>query len=290
MMADEIQSYKDMVPCTLTDGTKLWDILKQTDLMTDGELHIQLKRDGMHILQMDPAQIALATYKIPKEWFDSYNVINNKGRQTRVEGNPVNDEIIISLDTPAFLKVFSKKILAWGPLSLMFEGTDTGNLRLKGEVDGDIKVLQHMKLDEYTRTMPKTPDIDFTSRFEVEMKDLIEWLELIYEINQHVTVTQTHSNLVFQTEDDLNKLRFDVTKKTPLKQMMPDKQGEIPGKSKAIFSVEYFLKMLPRKNKKLQDTKVTCFLKTDAPLQLSYKIHDVEMKFFLAPRIESGTD
>lgn len=216
------------------------------------EVRIKVSKEGMSIIAIDPANVALVYFKLPSQAFSA------------IEAD--NEVLGVSLDN---LKSVLRRCSAGSNIILQTEENT-----LKVEIHDKIKRVFNLALIDIEAEEKTVPDLEFTGSVEMPSIDFLEAVEdcLIvadsckFEINE-------------------GKFLIDAKGLNSTKSEFSSDEIKISGeKAKAKYSLEYMQKFA--KSCKLID-KVRINFADDYPLKLEFKTENLELTFVLAPRVET---
>ncbi len=211
------------------------------------EVKFKLNKEGLEVIAIDPANVALIVFKLPVSVFSQYDVKTEK-----VLGINLED---------------LKKVLRRGAGKLKAESKEN---KLHLEFSGERKkgfVLSLINIDEEER---EVPELDFGVGFEVGAEVLADAIEDAGSVSDSVDFIAAGGSFSLNSESSLHSANIDIAK-------IASKEN-----AQARYSLEYLQKMV--KAAKLAD-KVSVQFGKDYPLKLDYS-GDVQMSFILAPRVE----
>jgi proliferating cell nuclear antigen len=243
----------------LADPTYLKDsIAVISDLVN--EARFKISKDGIEMVAMDPANVAMVVYKLLSSAFTEFDV-------------PKEMDLAINL---ANLKQVLRRVKANDILTLMVTEENKLQVTLKGGTTRTFS-LPIIDIEEKEQRVPNlTFPINVTTASSV-LNDAIEDADIVAE---SVTFGAEPDRFSISAEGDLSKAHIEIghggdTKVTT----------ESAAKVKAKYSIEYLKKMIQAG--KLADT-VSIGFNQDYPLKLEYKVVDkLLLSFILAPRVEN---
>ena len=221
-------------------------------LIDEGTLDIG--EDGFKLRAMDPSQIALIDFFLPKKAFEEYKIdketsigvdfseLSKITRRCRLE-----DNIELSLDSR---------------FSMKFSGETTRKF--------DISVI------DSTSTPPKEPNIDFTVEIKIGASILKESLKDAEQISNHVALL-AEKDLSIAAEGDTGSVDIKIPSNNILGM-------DVKEKTKSVFSLDQLNNLLKAAD---QSSIIQLKLRSDSPLRLEYAIGEGRVVYYLAPRIES---
>ena len=229
-----------------------------SDLVTEAKFKATV--DGLEMVAMDPANVAMVAFKMLSSCFTQYELKKD-------------EEVAINLNN---LKQILKR--AKGDDVMTIETTEDNKLKiiLKSNTVRSFS-LPTLELEEKEQ---KVPELTFPLSVEMDSSLLSESIEDVNVVAESVTFLGEKNMLLVKAEGDLSKAFIEIKNddNTTIKTDSDDK-------FKAKYSLEYMKKMIS--GGKLSD-KATLFFNTDYPLKLEYKIVDkVMLSFILAPRVDN---
>ncbi len=218
------------------------------------EVKIKVNKEGMSIIAVDPANVAMVIFKIPAATFSKIIV--------------ENETIGVNLEN---FKAVLRRCSANSALVMKTED----NL-LKMEIVDKIKREFTLALLDIESKDKPVPDLEFSTRIEMSGIDFAEAVEDCLIVSD---------SCGFECSQD----KFTIFAKGPLNSAnLIYSSDEVKIKSdleaKSRYSLEYLQKMV--KATKVSDKTVINF-STDYPLKLEFNTPMIELAFILAPRIES---
>jgi proliferating cell nuclear antigen len=213
---------------------------------------------GMKLRAMDPSQIAMVDFELPKKSFEKYKASDAK------LGVNMQDLVDVMNRVRTGEKLEMTLDETKSRLVLVFKGESTRRF-----------VVPLLDLETST---PKTPSIEFETNATLNGSFLKESLKDTSLVSSHVILESTPQAFLVQSRGDRGEVKVEAKKDSK------DIQDYKPGKgSKAMFPLEYLNDLLKNAD---SSTNVHLSLKSNAPLKLNYNIGDAKVTYFLAPRIE----
>lgn len=221
----------------------------------------QVGKDGLHLRAMDPSQIAMVDFTLPKEAFE------------RIE---VEDKASIGVNLADLVKILARA----RPDEKLTIKIDEKESRLSLEFKGQTKRRFKMPLLDTNTTLPKEPKVAFDADVKIRggtFKDLLRDAALL---SSHVVLEAEDSRFTVEAHGDSGDMHSELEKAS----------GEladikVTAKSRAMFPHEY-LDDISRACP--DDSAISISLKNDAPVKISYGIDKAKLSYFLAPRVESA--
>ncbi len=220
-----------------------------SELVTD--VRIKINHDGLSIIAIDPANVALVSFKLPASAFSSFEA---------------KDEIIgVSLDS---LKNVLKRC---SPGSSLVMQTEDNCLRI--EIHDKIKRVFNLALINIEQEEKIMPSLEFSCKIEMNGLDLLDAIEDCGVVADSCS---------FGIKD--SKFHIEAKGLHSAKSEFSGDEAKISGdKGKAKYSLEYLQKFV--KACKLSE-KAGISFSDDYPLKMEFK-DGWELAFVLAPRVES---
>lgn len=224
------------------------------------EAKFKVGPDGLELVAMDPANVAMVIFKLLSSSFTEYKVKEP-------------EEVAINLNN-------LKQILRRAKTDDILTLETTEDSRLKVEMKSDTIrsfSLPTLELDDKEQ---RVPDLNFHIAIETNSNLLSESIEDVSVVAESVTFLGEKEKLFVKAEGDLSKAFIEIKQdnNTSIK-------TKTDGKFKGKYSLEYLKKMIA--GGKISD-KVSLYFNTDYPLKLEYKVTDkVLLSFILAPRVDN---
>ena len=217
------------------------------------EVRIKILEDGMSIVAVDPANVALVIYKLPKESFSEYTAGNE------VWGVNLED-----------LKRILKR--ASSSSSVVFEQEDN---KLKLSIFDKIKRVFTLALINVETEDKDIPELSFVARVELNSNDFSKAIEDAEIVADACTLIAKENMFFVEGSGSLSSARAEFSSATDV---------EISGTGRAKYSLEYMMKFI--KASKTSDRVVVSF-SDDYPLRLDFPGEKMGIGFILAPRVEN---
>lgn len=228
-----------------------------SDLVT--EARFKINTDGIELLAMDPANVALVIFKMLSSSFVEFKV----SKQTDIAINLSSLKQVLSRSKPSDM--------------IMLEVEEN---KLKIQLKGITVRTFYLPIIDVEEKDQKVPDLKFSStiNFSAQMlQDAIEDADIVAE---SVTFVAEKGKLLVQAEGDLSKAKIEMKEDSETEIRVEE---ESPIKSK--YSIEYLKKMI--KGSKLSEKASIQFSK-NYPMKLEFSVvNKMSLKFILAPRVEN---
>jgi proliferating cell nuclear antigen len=216
------------------------------------EVRIKLLEDGMSIIAVDPANVALVIFKLPKESFSQYDA-----------GNEVWG---VNLDD-------LKKILKRAGVnsSVVFEEVE-GKLQIS--IFDKVKRVFSLALIEVSSEDKEIPELNFGARVEMDAAGFAQAVEDAKIVADSCALSIVDGKFVVAGSGNLNSAKAEFS----------GEHLEIFGTGKSKYSLEYLMKFI--KAGKISSRVVVNF-SDDYPLRLDFPGERMGIGFVLAPRVEN---
>jgi proliferating cell nuclear antigen len=216
------------------------------------EVRIKLLEDGMSIVAVDPANVALVIFKLPKQSFSQYETGNE------VWGVNLED-----------LKRILKR--ASGSSSVVFEQEDN---QLKISIFDKIKRVFTLSLINVESEDKDVPNLQFAAKVEMNADHFSEAIEDARIVADSCSLIAGEGFFMVEGMGSLNSARAEFSGDEAL----------IKGIAKSRYSLEYLAKFI--KAAKTSDRVVVNF-SDDYPMRLDFPGEKMGIGFILAPRVEN---
>lgn len=242
----------------LADPTLLKDSISViSDLVN--EARFKITRDGLELIAMDPANVAMVIFKLLSSSFTEYDVEKEQ-------------EIAINL---ANFKQILRRVGASDILTL-----ELAENKLQIQLKGGTTRTFSLPLIEIEEKEQRVPNLTFPIAIGTHSSVLNDAIADVDIVAESVTFSAEPDKLTISAEGDLSKAHIEIksNEETKIK-------SESPAKIKAKYSIEYLKKMI---NAGKLANEVSIFFNQDYPLKIEYKIVDkLLLSFILAPRVEN---
>lgn len=227
-------------------------------LIDEGEFDIL--KDGIKLRAMDPSQIAMVDFVMPKSAFAKYDV-------------PSDTKIGLNLDD---LSKITSRVRPGESLTLKLDKTGS---RLELIFKGKSTRRFNLPLLDISSQAPKEPNIDFDAKIRMNGSTLKEGLKDASLVSSHVILKTNSAGFDISAKGDKGEVLIESKKDED-----SVVEHTVNKESRAMFPLEYLNDLLKATE---SGAIVTFDLKTDAPLKLQYPIGEATVTYYLAPRIES---
>lgn len=216
------------------------------------EVRIKINEYGLSIVAMDPANVSMVSFKIPKSAFSQFEA----GTET----------LGINLDN---LKQILKRCGSGS--SLILEKKD--NL-LEIKIQDRIKRNFTLNLIDIESEDKNIPNLEYSVKVEINSPDLIASIEDCLVVSDACSFSIEDEKFIIEAKS-LNSARTEFSS---------DEVKIEAENAKSRYSLEYLQKFM--KGARLCDKSVLQFA-SDHPLRIDFRAEHFELVFILAPRVET---
>lgn len=216
------------------------------------EVRIKVNSEGLSIIAIDPANVALISFKVPSNAFSAFEV---------------GEEVLgVSLDS---LKNVLRRAGAGSSLMLQTEDNT-----LKIEIHDKIKRVFKLALINIEQEEKVMPSLDFSCKVEMPSLDLLESIEDCSVVADSCSFAVSDGKFIIEAKG-LHSTKSEFSQD----------EIKIKGeKARAKYSLEYLQKFV--RAAKLSE-KVEINFADDYPLKMEFRDNGFVLAFVLAPRVES---
>ncbi len=225
------------------------------------EAKFKVTPDGLELVAMDPANVAMVIFKLLSSSFTQYEI-------------QAQEELAINLQS---LKQILRRADASDVLSL----ETTEEQKLKVTFKGATTRSFSLPLLEVESKEQKVPQLSFPLTVQMNAAQLTQAVEDVSVVAESVTFLGEKEKLSVKAEGDLSKAFIEINQSEDSKISLSADAEKV----KAKYSLEYLKKMIA--GAKLHD-KVKLHFNNDYPLKLEYAVTDrLYLSFILAPRVDN---
>ncbi|RMD57931.1 proliferating cell nuclear antigen (pcna) [Candidatus Woesearchaeota archaeon] len=243
----------------LADPTLLKDSISViSDLVN--EARFKITREGVELVAMDPANVAMVVFKLLSSSFIEYELEQDR-------------DIAVNL---ANLKQVLRRVSPNNLITLEIADENKLKIQLKGSTTRTFSI----PLIELEDKEQRIPNLSFPVTVTTASSVLTDAIADADVVAESVSFEAEPEKLAIAAQGDLSKAHIEIKNDSNTKI-----KSEGDSKVRSKFSIEYLKKMIPAS--KLSD-EVSIYLNNDYPLKLEYKIVDkLLLSFILAPRVEN---
>ncbi|MCA9487990.1 MAG: proliferating cell nuclear antigen (pcna) [Nanoarchaeota archaeon] len=227
---------------------------KSIDLISELVLEVRLKFNefGMSITAIDPANVAMISFRIPKSAFSTYELDN--------------EVLGVNLDS---LKKILKRT---GSKSSLIMKRNENMLEIN--IEDRIRRSFTLNLIEIETEEKELPEWEFSSVVEITSSDFIDSIEDCAVISDACSFIIEDGKFILEAKE-LNSARSEFS----------SDEAKIEAENcKSRYSLEYLQKFA--KGSKLFEKTILNFA-NDHPLRIDLKSESLSLSFILAPRMET---
>ncbi len=224
------------------------------------EARFRLTRNGLELVAMDPANVAMVVFKLLSSSFTEYEL---------------EKDLDIALNL-ANLKQILRRVSASDIITL--EIADENKLKI--QLTGNTRRTFSVPLIELEEKEQRIPNLEFPVSITTHSSVLNDAISDADIVAESVSFEAENEKLSIAAEGDLSKAHIEIKNDASTKI-----QSTSSSKVRAKYSIEYLKKMISAS--KLSND-VSIYFNQDYPLKLDYKVVDkVLLSFILAPRVEN---
>ncbi len=217
------------------------------------EVRIKLLPEGISIVAVDPANVAMVLFRVPKESFSQYE--------------PGADIWGVNLDD---LKRILKR--ATSSASIVFEQDEN---RLKVTIFDKVKRNFTLSLIEVESEDKEEPALEFASTVEMPSNSFAQAIEDCAVVADSCSLSTGADLFIVQGSGSLNSAKAEFS----------SDEATIQGLANSKYSLQYLIKFI--KAQKISD-KVSIKYSDNYPLRLDFPGEKIGIGFVLAPRVENN--
>jgi proliferating cell nuclear antigen PCNA len=217
------------------------------------EVRIKISEEGLNITAIDPANVSMIRFVIPRSGFSLFEV---------------NNEEILGVNLENLKRILKR---CGNGSSLILE---TRENFLEIQIQDRIKRNFTLNLIEIEREDKEFPNLEFSSKVELNSVDFIASIEDCAVVADSCSFIIENSRFIIKARG-LN---------SALSEFTSDEASINAENCKSKYSLEYLQKF--NKGAKLFEKTILKFAE-DHPLRMNFKSSEVELSFLLAPRTEN---
>lgn len=230
-----------------------------SNLVDEGNFELSSK--GMHLRSMDPSQIAMVDFNMPRESFEKIDA---------------SETATLGVNLVDFGKVLSRS-RSDEKLSVSLEEKENKFLL---EFSGESKRKFKMPLLDLGGTTPKEPKIAFDSSVKIKGGAFKEMLRDAALFSSHVVLFARENDFVVEAKGDGGETSIETRKDASTMVEL-----KTTSSARSMFPLEYLDDMTRACP---DDGVLSIDMKTDLPVKISFDIGGKAMlAYYLAPRVEN---
>ena len=223
------------------------------------EAELVVSANGLELKATDPSQISMVDFSLPKKAFSKFEAVDSRlgldldYLNQVLSRSQAGDELVLSLDEKKAFLVVS----------------------FKGNAERSFQV----PLIDVSSSAVPSPRIEFDAELIISAAFLQSAFKDAALISSHVVLGCSEDKFFVKANSSKGNLNEEVKQnKISLSEL------RVKRECRSMFPLDYLQDMLKVAS---SDTKVDLFLKSNAPVKVSYQIGEASISYFLAPRIES---
>jgi proliferating cell nuclear antigen len=216
------------------------------------EVRLKVNEFGMSITAIDPANVAMVKFRLPKGSFSQFEA--------------ENESLGINLDS---LKKILRRCGGGTPLTLEKKENNIEIL-----IQDRIKRNFSLNLIEIESQEKEIPNLDYSAKVELSSADFVSSIEDCSVVSDACSFLIDQEKFIIESRG-LNSARSEFSK---------DEVKIEAENCKSKYSLEYLQKFM--KGAKVCDKTILNFA-NDHPLKIDLKTDNMELNFLLAPRVET---
>lgn len=225
------------------------------------EASFKVNKDGLELIAMDPANVAMVIFKMLSSSFVEYDV---------------PDEIMIAVNLDNFNQVL-RRVKPSDTLTLELDD-DKNKLRMK--LRGESSRTFNLSLIDVDESEQKVPELKFGVQAGMPSSVFNEAIEDMDIVSESVAFIAEANKLTIESEGRLNAAKVEVSTDEELSLSIGDESKVL-----SKYSIDYLKKIV--KGSKLTNNVKLNFGK-EYPLRVDYNIVDkLMLSFILAPRVDN---
>lgn len=238
---------------------------------------IEPKPDGLHLRTVNAEKIAMYYGTLQKELFEIYNIDGVK-----------DDKIHVPLEV---VKNIIKKMQNSAKLDMVIyrenqkEGGETATYAIEMVIDNGKVIKKYLFRDIPSAVgfMPKVPEINYNTLFEMPSKDFYDYVLEIASISNkytlHVADAEKDNEVKVKFTSGTDSSDKNIGIETTANKVLFDSDDEV----KSAYPEKYFVKS--KAISKVFDT-VKVHLANDLPITLEFNTNNIELNLMVAPHVE----
>lgn len=216
------------------------------------EVRLKVNEFGMSIVAIDPANVAMVGFKLPKSFFSSFEV----------------GEEVLGVNLDDFKRILKR---CGTKSSLILEKQENMlNIRIEDRILRKFS-LGLINIESEDKDMPS---LEFSSRVELDSQDFVDSVEDCAVVSEACSFIISENKFAIEAKG-LNSARAEFS----------GDEAQINAEDcKARYSLEYLSKFI--KGCKLSEKTVLNF-GANHPMKMELRDNGMELSFILAPRVET---
>ena len=217
------------------------------------EVRLKISKEGLRIIAIDPANVAMVSFKLPNTAFSELEVEEKEVLGVNLEN----------------LKAVLRRIKP-GSVLVMTREENELKLQIKDKVTREFSLA----LIEVEGEEKEIPNLEFASKVEMSSVDFSEAIEDCGVVADSCSFISDSSKFIIQAKGSLNSFKSEFG----------DEAQIVAEDARSKYSLEYLQKMT-KATKTTERVRIN--FGNDYPLKLDFITPFIELSFILAPRVES---
>ncbi len=229
-------------------------LVKAIELISElvTEVRLKVNEFGMSVVAIDPANVAMVGFKLPKSFFSVFDT--------------ENEVLGINLDE------FKRILKRCGTKSSLILEREESTLHIK--IEDRILRKFSLRLINIEGEDKEMPSLEFSARVEINSQDLVDSVEDCSVVAEACSFIVEEGKFIIESKG-MNSARAEFS----------GDEAKINAENcKARYSLEYLSKFI--KGCKLSEKTILNFA-TNHPLRMDLWGNGMELSFILAPRVET---
>jgi len=218
----------------------------------------KIGKDQISLVAMDPSQISMIIFRLPKETFLEYEV---------------SEPISVGIDID-----YAKKILKRAKANEQIRiGMEKGKLIMTFETDKSKREFR-MPLLDLTEGVSKEPPIEYNNSFKISSETLKEIVEDTSIVSNYVKFVLDPDTVSIDIKSDTGEIREDFKVGEDVMEIKAETGA------RSLYPVQYLSDILKATRK---SDIVSIYMETEKPLRLEFNLEGAFIRYYLAPASES---
>ena len=221
---------------------------------------LEVREEGLFLRAMDPSQIAMVSFQMPKTAFTTYEATSPSPK--------------IGLNFDALSKILSR---TRGAEKLEI-AQEQNKLSLKFSGEGRKRSFK-VPIIDMPGGVAKEPTIVHDALVKVSSSHFKETLRDAVLVSSHVTLEANENGFAIEVHGDSSDFKEENEKGSP--EII---ELTVTKPARATFPLQYLediSKACP------ENCPLTIYMKTNAPLKVEYEVEGAKVAYYLAPRIDN---
>ena len=228
--------------------SKVVDII--SELVT--EVRLKVNEFGMSVVAIDPANVAMVGFKLPKSFFSIFE----------------SEEEVLGINLDEFKRILKR----CGTKSSLILEREENTLHIK--IEDRILRKFSLRLINIESEDKEMPSLEFSSRVEINSQDLVDSVEDCSVVAEACSFIVKEGEFIIESKG-MNSARAEFS---------GDEANINAEDCKSRYSLEYLSKFI--KGCKLSEKTILNFA-SNHPLRMDLRDNGMELSFILAPRVET---